>query len=125
MENQIRRSRRERRKQKRKRFFIKLIKNINIGILVLLLMFSLNVVNKRIIELNCTDNPVMFSLDTTAKELNLLGEEYKMDFKLDIDFKYYINHYLTIARKYIEDIQIFLKDQLSGLLVLHNLKFLL
>lgn len=125
MENQIRRSRRERKKQKRKRFFIRLVKNINIGLLVLLMIFSLNVVNKRIVELNFTDNPVMFSLDKTAKELNLLGEEYKLNFDLDIDFKYYINHYLTIARQYIEDIKIFLKDQLSGLLVLHNLKFLL
>ncbi|MBU5256796.1 hypothetical protein [Tissierella praeacuta] len=99
METRLERNKRLRKEIRRKR-----VKRFYILILILFLILGIEIVNQNIIELNCLDNPNIFRVNVSARRLDVLGESYIID--------------LSLLKKII-------KRPVSGLLVLHNSKFLL
>lgn len=94
----------EKNKRLNKLIRIKRLKRICIFLVFILLILGIEIVNQKIIELDCLDNPNIIRIDIKTKEIDFFGKSYIID--LDI-------------------IRNLLKDQFSGLLVLHNCNYLL
>jgi hypothetical protein len=83
---------------------IRRMKKLCILLLFAIFLMGIEIVNQNIIYLNCIENPNIIRFDMEKKELDFFGKPYIID--------------LSIIKKYI-------KDQFSGLLVLHNCNYLL
>jgi len=75
----------EKNKVKKKNNFIKFIKFNIIIYLVILMVFSLGIVNEYIINLNIMENPNIFSIDIKNRSVSIMGEEYSIDMYLRPD----------------------------------------
>ncbi|MDR7857102.1 hypothetical protein [Tissierella sp.] len=94
----------ERNKRLSKSKRINRMKKLCILLLFAILLLSIEIVNQNIVDLNCFENPNIIRFDIKKMELDFFGKSYVID--------------LSIIKKFI-------KDQLSGLLVLHNCNYLL
>jgi len=94
----------ERNKRLNKSLRIKRMKKFCIFVLFLILILSIEIVNQNIVELNCLENPNIIRFDINTKEIDFFGKRYIID---------------------LNTIRNLLKDQFSGLLVLHNCNYLL
>ncbi len=94
----------ERNKRLNKSIRIKRMKKLCILLVFSLLILSIEIVNQNIIELDCLENPNIIRVDIKTKEIDFFGKSYIID--------------LNVIRN-------LLKDQFSGLLVLHNCNYLL
>ncbi len=94
----------ERNKRLRKNRRIKRIKSFIILVTIILLIFGIKKVNQTIVDLNCIDNANIVRFNYKTKELDFFGKSYII---------------------HLKKIKNLLKDQFSGLLVLHNRFYLL
>lgn len=94
----------ERNKRLRKNRRIKRIKSFIILVTIILLIFGIKKVNQTIVDLNCIDNTNIVGFNYKTKELDFFGKSYII---------------------HLKEIKNLLKDQFSGLLVLHNRFYLL
>lgn len=97
-------SRLERNLKKKKRNNRKKIKFIVIFCLFLLLIFAIEIVNQRIIELNYFENPTILKINIDSRTIEWFGKTYIID---------------------INKMKKMLEDRFYGLFVLHKVFYLL